>query len=270
MALHNRTAVFLQFSLGLVLLACGGPGGDARDRKAAPPPLAFDLGGVTMEFILVPAGTFMMGDANGTSGDQPVHQVTFTWPFYVSKYQVTQEQWQEVMGGNPSHFKGPRNPVDNVSWDDCQQFLAALSRKLTGWKASLPTEAQWEYACRAGCKGRFCFGDDESKLGEYGWFDANAESATHPVGMKKPNAWGLYDMHGNTWEWCNDWFGDYTSKPQTNPQGPATGSKRVLRGGAFLSGPARHASSYRRGSAPDVRQFYYGLRVVLVAVAPGK
>ena len=270
-----RFADLFLVGLGLIFILCGGVSSDARDRKAASPPpppkpqLTFDLGGgIKMEFLVVPAGTFLMGDANGTSGDQPVHPVTFPAPFYMSKYQVTQEQWQHVIGSNPSHFKGDKHPVDSVSWDDCQRFLAKLNERLTGWKASLPTEAQWEYTCRAGSKGRFCFGDDESKLGDYGWFNDNAGSTTHPVGMKKPNAWGFYDMHGNTWEWCNDWYGPYTSKAQVNPQGPDSGTRRVLRGGAFLSGPPRHAASYRRGSESGVSQFYYGLRLALAPIAP--
>ena len=160
-----------------------------------------------------------------------------TKPFYLGKYLVTQEQWEAVMGNNPSHFKGPKNPVEQVSWDDCQQFLEQAQRegRPRGGKFQLPTEAQWEYACRAGSTTRYCFGDDESELGEYAWYDANSGSKTHPVGEKKPNAWGLYDMHGNVWEWCQDWYdgGYYANSPTDDPTGPATGSDRVFRGGGW-------------------------------------
>ena len=137
--------------------------------------------------------------------------MTITKPFYLGKYEVTQEQWEAVMGSNPSHFKGPKNPVEQVSWDDCQQFLVKLNAKSGGQgsKFVLPTEAQWEYACRAGSTGKFCFGDDEKQLGEYAWYEANSGDKTHPVGEKKPNTFGLHDMHGNVWEWCQDWYGEY-------------------------------------------------------------
>ena len=161
--------------------------------------------------------------------------MTITKPFYLGKYEVTQEQWEAVMGSNPSNFKGPKNPVEQVSWDDCQEFLDKLNAKAggQGGKFVLPTEAQWEYACRAGSTGKFCFGDDEKQLGEYAWYDENSDSKTHPVGEKKPNAWGLYDMHGNVWEWCQDWYGAYGAEAVDDPSGPTTGSGRVFRGGGW-------------------------------------
>jgi formylglycine-generating enzyme required for sulfatase activity len=171
------------------------------------------------------------------SDEKPQHRVRITKPFYLGKYLVTQEQWEAVMGNNPSHFKGPKNPVEQVSWDDCQQFLRQAQREVgvRGGKFQLPTEAQWEYACRAGSTTRYCFGDDESGLGEYAWYDKNSGNKTHPVGEKKPNAWGLYDMHGNVWEWCQDWYdgGYYANSPTDDPTGP--GSNRVLRGGSWFA-----------------------------------
>ena len=204
--------------------------------------------GVKLEMVLVPTGEFLMGTP-GNSGDEQQHRVRISNPFYLGKYLVTQEQWEAVMGSNPSHFKGPQNPVEDVSWDDCQQFLDKLNAKPRSGrgKFQLPTEAQWEYACRAGSKTRYCFGDEESGLGEYAWYNANSGNKTHPVGEKKPNAWGLYDMHGNVWEWCQDWYdgGYYAKSPMDDPAGPATGSDRVIRGGSWDGGARFCRSAYR-------------------------
>jgi formylglycine-generating enzyme required for sulfatase activity len=196
--------------------------------------LMVDLGrGIIMEAVAIPAGSFTMGSEKGREDEKPVHKVTITKPFYMGKSKVTQEQWRAVMGNNPSFYKGDKYPVGNVSWNDCEMFLAKLNEKLHGWRASLPTEAQWEYACRAGSTGKYCHGDDESRLGEYAWFNSNASGTAHPVGLKKPNAWGLYDMHGNFWEWCNDWYGKYSAEAQEDPQGSGPVNGRVLRGGSF-------------------------------------
>ena len=140
------------------------------------------------------------------------------------------------MGSNPSYFKGPKNPVENLSWDDCQGFLSKLNAKTRGIRGTfqLPSEAQWEYACRAGSTTRYCFGDDESQLGDYAWYEANMAGKTHPVGEKKPNAWGLYDMHGNVWEWCQDWYDDYPKSAVDDPVGPPMGAAHVDRGGSWI------------------------------------
>jgi formylglycine-generating enzyme required for sulfatase activity len=199
------------------------------------------------------------------SMEKPQHRVRITKPFYLGKYLVTQEQWEAVMGDNPSHFKGPKNPVEHVSWEDCQQFLAKLNAKSAagGGKFQLPSEAQWEYACRAGSKTKYCFGDDETRLGDYAWYGKNSDTKTHPVGEKKPNAWGLYDMHGNVWEWCQDSFdnGYYANSPTNDPTGAATGSYRVRRGGGWAF-PARFCrSAHRSNYEPGFRINLLGLRV---------
>ena len=232
-----------------------------------------DLGnGVKLDLVLIPAGEFLMGspdaDVAASRDEKPQHRVRITNPFYLGKYLVTQQQWEAVMGGNPSRFKGPRNPVEQVSWDDCQVFLEKLNAKAgkEPGKFALPTEAQWEYACRAGSGGRYCFGDDESRLGDYAWHSMNAGDRTHPVGEKKPNAWGLYDMHGNVWEWCADWYDGryYTTLPSDDPTGPTGGSYRVCRGGCWYY-PSWHCrSAYRFTSEPGVKDDALGLRVCLI------
>jgi formylglycine-generating enzyme required for sulfatase activity len=229
-------------------------------RPDGPPKeLTVDLGGgVKMEFVLIPAGSFLMGDEKGLDWEKPVHKVTITKPFYLGKYEVTQEQWQAVMGNNPSYFKGPKNPVEMVSWYGCHAFRAKLNEKFSsgGVKFGLPTEAQWEYACRAGTTTRYSFGDDPAKLDDYAWWSENAKDTTHPVGQKKPNAWGLCDMHGNVWERCVDWFGEdyYAKSPAEDPVGPDSGASRVLRGGSWYDGgPDGFRCAYRYDYDPDYR-----------------
>jgi formylglycine-generating enzyme required for sulfatase activity len=226
-----------------------GAGPPAASAVPAPPPapdglktrpteLSVDLGGdVTMEFVLIAAGKFMMGDESGTSDEKPVHCIMLTKPFYLGKYEVTQAQWEAVMRNNPSDFKGDlQRPVEQVSWNDAVAFCDRLSQKEKR-TYRLPTEAEWEYACRAGSTSKWSFGDSESELGDYAWYGSNSSSRTHPVGGKKPNAWGLFDIHGNVSEWCADWYGDgyYGSSPRDDPTGPSSGVNRVLRGGCWLS-----------------------------------
>jgi formylglycine-generating enzyme required for sulfatase activity len=223
--------------------------------------------------VLIPAGEFVMGlsDSDNSDGNDEMlpHRVRITKPFCLGKYLVTQQQWEAVMGGNPSHFKGPNNPLEQVNWDDCQQFLEKINAKIgtQGGKFVLPSEAQWEYACRAGSATRYCFGDDESDLEKYAWYNANSGGKTHPVGGKAPNAWGLSGMHGNVWEWCADWYDEkyYANSPATDPGGPATGLFRAARGGSWLS-PARRCRSADRFDfgEPTLHFYALGLRVAQI------
>ena len=218
---------------------------------------------IGMEFKLIPAGTFTMGDASGEDDETP-HEVTLTKPFKMGVHEVTQAQYEQLMGTNPSEFKGADNPVETVNWDDAVDFCRRLSElpaeKKAGNVYRLPTEAEWEYACRAGTTTRFSFGDDESELGDYAWFYGNT---SHPVGGKKPNAWGLYDMHGNVWEWCQDWYADYPSGSMTNPSGATSGSARVFRGGGWDDTAEDCRSAYRNRNDPSIRNYYFGFRVCL-------
>ena len=246
--------------------------------KDPPKELSVDLGkGIKLEMVLIPAGEFKMGspdsDKDAEKNEKPQHRVRITKPFYMGKYLVTQEQWEAVMGNNPSYFKGPKNPVETVSWDDCQKLLEKLNAKVgtKQGKFVLPTEAQWEYACRAGSTTRYYFGDDKSKLGEYAWYEANSDTMffglskqTHPVGKKKPNAWGLYDMHGNVCEWCLDFydFDYYANSPVDDPSGPITGKYRMVRGGTWHSGSCRSAD--HGCNVPDRTVEVIGVRVALI------
>ena len=222
-----------------------------------------------MEFVLIPAGTFQMGSTNiliVQDNEKPVHTVHITQPFYMGKYEVTQGQWQVVMGNNPSSFTGDPNwPVENVSWNDVQEFIRRLNARAGGTTFRLPTEAEWEYAARAGTTTSWSFGNDASQLERYVWYDKNAGGETHPVGQLQPNLWGLYDMHGNVWEWVQDWFGSYASGTADDPPGPPSGSYRVNRGGGWDSGFNHCRSGGRSNNAPGKRYDNLGFRLLRVA-----
>jgi formylglycine-generating enzyme required for sulfatase activity len=224
-----------------------------------------------MEFVLVPPGSFQMGWEGEVMGEgdvpelKPVHLVTFARAFCIGKYEVTQRQWEAVMGSNPSHFKGGDLPAVNVSWDACQAFVRKLSRR-TGRKHSLPSEAEWEYACRAGGTAQYFFGDGVRELGEYAWFDANSSGTPHPVGQKKPNAWGLFDMDGNVWEWCEDvYHRDYTGAPADGSAWMRGRShpRRVMRGGAWDLHAWSPSSAARAWADRNGDWSNLGVRVVL-------
>jgi formylglycine-generating enzyme required for sulfatase activity len=232
--------------------------------------MSIDLGdGVKMEFVLIPEGTFMMGSEK--IGDaKPVHRVTISQPFYLGKFEVTQEQWQKVMGSNPSRFKAPKNPVEQMSWDDCQKFIAALKEKAPSQTFRLPTEAEWEYACRARSKTDYYYGDAPDKLRDYAWFRDYSGGTTHPVGQKQPNAWGLYDMCGNVREWCEDVYHyTYEDAPTDGSAWTLGGTgDRVVRGGTWDVAPSNLSSTARSISKTDNRNEFSGLRVVAVVGTP--
>jgi formylglycine-generating enzyme required for sulfatase activity len=217
---------------------------------------------VAIDLCAIAPGAFLMGSVK----EVPVHEVTLTRAFHMGRFPVTQEQWEAVMGANPSAFVGPDRPVEQVSADDCEEFIRRLDATGKG-PFRLPTEAEWEYACRAGSSGKFCFGDDESQLGDYAWTSANSGGQTQPVGRKKPNAWGLHDMHGNVWEWCQDWWDDYRPGPATDPKGPRSGfmGARVFRGGCWRGGADFAASAHRGGRGPRYRASILGLRLVCLS-----
>ena len=216
---------------------------------------------------LIPAGTFNMGspdwEVDREADEGPCHPVTITEPFYIGVYEVTQEQWFAVMGDNPSFNAASGNPVELVSWNDCQDFITAINAMDIG-TFRLPTEAEWEYACRAGNTARFSFGDGltYAEIGDYAWYLGNSSDATHAVGEKAPNEWGLYDMHGNVYEWCFDWYGAYDSAEQIDPLGPSTSSARALRGGGWASHPQACRSANRGSYTPTSMSVSLGFRLV--------
>jgi formylglycine-generating enzyme required for sulfatase activity len=226
-----------------------------------------------MEFVLISAGEFMMGsdDSNKDAyfDEKPQHKVTISKDFYLGKYEVTQEQWEAVMGSNPSWNEGLKNPVEKVSWDDVQEFVELLNKKEGTTKYRLPAEAEWEYAARAGSTTIYSFGDDDGQLGYYAWYYGNSGHKTHPVGQKQPNDWGLFDMHGNVWEWVQDWYGEnyYRQSPSSDPTGPTSGSDRVFRGGSWSGDAGRARSAFRDFNSPGYRNYNLGFRL---ALSPGK
>jgi formylglycine-generating enzyme required for sulfatase activity len=251
--------------------------------------------GVLLNLIWVEPGEFVMGTRFGNPNESPPHPVRFSRGFWMGKFEVTQAQWQAVMGGSPSQFRGPQFPVDHVSWNDSQLFLDALNKIVPGGGFRLPTEAEWEYACRAGSDSRFECGENDRDLGRGAWFRDNSGAhkplgwinhalhvnsilttlgvpwrmptwGTSPVGTKPSNAWGFHDLHGSMWEWCQDWYGDsyYKESPPVDPTGPASGKFRVLRGGSWFSIGLDCRSCNRSRYEPTERSEVTGFRVVYV------
>ena len=259
--------------LSVNLTSCGDddepgdmPGPQGSDKKE------ITVEGVSFNMIKVKGGTFKMGaqstDPNGENYDseahsqeQPVHSVTLD-DYYIGETEVTQELWEAVMGTNPSDFKGSNNPVESVSWNDCQEFIKKLNQ-LTGKKFRLPTEAEWEYAARGGNKSKGYKYSGSNTIDDVAWYFDNAYDVdgTPQVGTKAPNELGLYDMSGNVWEWCSDWYGEYSSSSQINPTGPTSGSYRVHRGGGCGNSAQSCRVAYRYGTAPGGRGNILGFRL---------
>ena len=250
--------------------------------------------GVKLELVYIKPGTFTMGSPKDNQvigvikklfdlvdrfDDETQHQVTLTQGYWLGKYEITQTQYEAVMNTNPSGFKGANLPVEKVSWDDAMTFCKKLTEiekaaghLPAGYEYTLPTEAQWEYACRAGTTTALNSGKNLSntkqcpEMDQVGWYGYNSNDTTHPVGQKQPNAWGLYDMHGNVWEWCLDWYEDYPTTSVTDPVGPSTGSYRVMRGGSWYDCANGCRSANRGSNNPSGGSFIYGFRVALAPV----
>ncbi len=260
-----RSAILLL--LGLLLSATAVRHAAADDWPIAPPDPLKDI-----EMVLVKGGCYTMGDTfddgDGDGNEKPAHQVCVK-DFYIGKYPVTQMQWTGTMGTNPSREPncGMNCPVENVTWDDVQEFIRRINRR-TGKAYRLPTEAEWEYAARSGGKKEEWAGTSSEKdLADYAWFYNNGGFQTHPVGLKKPNGLGLYDMTGNVWQWMSDWYDDgyYATSPEDEPTGPATGRARSLRGGYWGDLPSFVRVTRRVGLVPTARGGGYGFRLALSA-----
>ena len=220
----------------------------------------------TFDMVFVKGGTFTMGanveNSSDVSDDEkPSHSVTLS-DFYIGKYEVTQAQWRAVMGNNPSKFKGDNLPVEKVSWDDIQEFIKRLNAQ-TGKRFRLPTESEWEYAARGGNRSKKCKYSGSNNIGDVVWFNGNSDRKPHPVGLKHPNELGIYDMSGNVWEWCQDWYGCYSGSSLVNPLGPSSGTYRVLRGGSWYYYAGDCRVSNRSYDYPDYRNRNYGFRLAL-------
>jgi len=245
-----------------ILMLIIGPVRYAQSQQSAQP-----TDSPQIAFVSIKPGSFMMGcspgDTNCDPDENPLHPVKLTKPYEIGKYEVTQAQWLAVMmGRNPSRFKGDDLPVENVSWLDAQQFLEKLNSRNDGYRYRLPTEAEWEYAARAGTTG-----PNTGPISDVAWFNGNSDMHSHPVGQKKPNAWGLYDMEGNVYEWVEDWYGDYEEDPVTDPKGTPNGPGRVPRGGSWESGPKGARTSNRNMAEPPDRNYNIGFRIARDPVA---
>lgn len=273
-------------ALSSVVAACGqaAVAQGASVPPATTPQTNVCINSIGVEFVRIPAGNFMMGssesDREASASEKPRHPVTISRPFCLARFELTQAQWEAVMGGNPytlsrsnpyynlpgmaARITKPAHPA-TVSWNDAQDFIRRLNEKEAVAFYRLPTEAEWEYAARAGTATAYSFGDDASQLGRHAWHGENfATGGTHPVGQKPANPWGLHDIHGNVWEWVQDRYDPdyYASSPPGDPQGPSSGNQRVVRGGSWHSTGDGWRSAFRRGYEADYRGISIGLRLV--------
>jgi len=217
---------------------------------------------IGMEFVLIQPGTFHMGSVDGDADEKPIHPVTISKPFYIGKYEVTQKQWRNVMGTNPSRYQGDNRPVESVSWNDAQNFIRKLNVREGTKKYRLPTEAEWEFAARGGTQTHGFKFAGSSKVADVAVHSENAGGETRPVGSKRPNELDIYDMSGNVWEWCSDWKDDYGRSAERDPGGPTSGSYRVLRGGSFLDYDSNCRVAGRSSGNPNARYRADGFRCV--------
>lgn len=254
-----RKLMFVLLIMGVIFIGCKKDDNPVENNPTVPDPTAHDSTIANIEMVTVQGGTFVMGSAGIAT---PTHSVTLN-TFMIGKYEITQKLWNAVMATNPSEFKGDSLPVENVNWDDIQQFIAKLNH-ITAKKYRLPTEAEWEYAARGGNQSLGYTYAGSNDINEVAWYDRNSGKTTHPVGTKAPNELGIYDMSGNVCEWCNDWYSStfYANSPSINPSGPSSGSDRVLRGGSWNDDNFTCRSARRYGVTPTNGYDNIGARLV--------
>lgn len=262
---HQPQGIFRVMLLGfvVVILSCSFDVKPIPDSEETITLNASD--GTKMEFVLIQSGDFMMGSPSSEEGredDETQHQVVLEHDYWLGKYEVTQAQYEAVMGTNPSKFRDLQAPVEQVSWNDAVSFCEKVSLS-TGKTVRLPSEAEWEYACRAGSQTRYCYGDSDRGLGEYSWHYNNSEDQTHEVGLKRSNDWGLYDMHGNVSEWCYDVYDAYPGGSVAHSDGLLSSGSRVLRGGSWSEDPKYCRSANRSRIVPTYSYYFYGFRVAM-------
>ena len=280
---RNKLTFMMAMAVSLAtIVACGSQSAEKKSEAAAAPvveenlieDIVFNYNGIDFTMIAVDGGTFQMGataeQSNPNDNEMPIHDVTLD-DYYIGETEVTQTLWQAVMGDNPSQFLGPNNPVETINYNDCIAFINELNRLLAyqlpeGMKFRMPTEAEWEYAARGGNRSQGYMYSGSDNIDDVAWYIGNSNGKTHPVKLKKPNELGLYDMSGNAWEWCNDWYDYYIFTPQENPTGAATGTRRVLRGASCCYKANDCRVAYRTYSNPEIRiKTGGGLRLALAA-----
>ncbi len=258
------SVLFFTMALCVGFLSCGDDDEDINTNNhnnSYAGTKTYTVKGVSFKMVGVEGGTFQMGSNSDSYDEKPRHQVKLN-SFSIGQTEVTQELWEAVMGSNPSSFKGPKLPVEYVNWNDCQTFITKLNQ-LTGQQFRLPTEAEWEYAARGGNQSKGYTYSGSNNIDEVAWYDDNSGSNPHEVATKAPNELGLYDMSGNVWEWCQDWYGSdyYSSSPINNPTGPSSGSHRVIRGGSWYSNATLCRVANRNDCNPTYTNYYYGFRL---------
>jgi len=254
-------------ALGLVFVSMGSAYGIEEIEMTLP-------GGERMSFVWIEPGTFVMGsaetDKTQLGAELPQHEVMIKQGFWLGKYEITQRQWESVMGDNPSRYESPNRPVETVTWYQVQEFIHKLNQAAADSLYRLPSEAEWEYACRAGTETPWFFGEDENALGDYAWYadnnrtDGDYPVGTKPVGLKPPNPWGLFDMYGNAYEWCQNGYAPYTDAAQIDPMEPDTGYGYTFRGGHFYGNTRAVRSAVRGYNLPSSREIWLGARLLMI------
>lgn len=260
---RTLVAIGCAAALSVLILGCDQSGPESSRVPDTEGDAVF-VNSIGMRFVRIPAGSFQMGSMDGQDDERPVHEVEISEPFYIGALEVTQQQWTQVMGANPSRFREPFHPVERVTWSDAQAFVDSLTAREDGDRYRLPTEAEWEYAARGGRQTPFSFGSSTDSLRAHAWFNANANEHSWPAGRKRPNPFGLHDVYGNVWEWVQDAYNPffYRFSPTVDPKNDADSNARIMRGGGWLSIKKDMRAANRAWTRGDTGGRMIGFRVV--------